>query len=96
MLGCHIEIVLVFLLAIEPVNFVGRNPFIDQVEQEKIVLTYYLNTGNYKSAIRFYQELITLFESNQHLILNPPIYYLSALKGILDKYSNTVLVVFPT
>ena len=30
------------------------------------------------------QELITLFESNQHLILNPPIYYLSALKGILD------------
>ena len=46
--------------------------------------TYYLNTGNYKSAIRFYQELITLFESNQHLILNPPIYYLSALKGILD------------
>lgn len=46
--------------------------------------TYYLNIGNYKSAIRFYQELITLFESNQHLILNPPIYYLSAIKGVLD------------
>lgn len=46
--------------------------------------TYYLNTGNYKSAIRFYQELVTLFESNQHLILNPPIYYLSAIKGVLD------------
>lgn len=45
---------------------------------------YYLNTGNYKSAIRFYQELIALFESNQHLILNPPIYYLSAIKGVLD------------
>lgn len=46
--------------------------------------TYYLNIGNYKSAIRFYQELITLFESNQHLILNPPIYYLSAIRGVLD------------
>jgi len=45
MLGCHIEIVLVFLLAIEPVNFVGRNPFIDQVEQEKIVLFTTLQIG---------------------------------------------------
>ena len=46
--------------------------------------TYYLNTGNYKSAIRFYQELIALFETNRHLILNPPIYYFSAVTGILD------------
>lgn len=46
--------------------------------------TYYLNTGNYKSAIRFYKELIALFEANQHLILNPPIYYLSAIEGVLD------------
>lgn len=46
--------------------------------------TYYLNTGNYKSAIRFYQELIALFEANRHLILNPPIYYLSAIEGVLD------------
>ena len=45
--------------------------------------TYYLNTGNYKSAIRFYQELIALFETNRHLILNPPIYYFSAVTGIL-------------
>lgn len=46
--------------------------------------TYYLNAGNYKSAIRFYQELITLFETNPHLILNPPIYYLSAIEGLLN------------
>lgn len=46
--------------------------------------TYYLNTGNYKSAIRFYQELIALFEANQHLLSNPPIYYYSALQGVLD------------
>ncbi|SEF40540.1 hypothetical protein [Parabacteroides chinchillae] len=46
--------------------------------------TYYLNSGNYKSAIRHYQELINLFEKNKHLILNPPIYYVSAIHGILD------------
>lgn len=46
--------------------------------------TYYLNAGNYKSAIRFYQELIALFEANRHLILNPPIYYLSAIEGVLN------------
>jgi hypothetical protein len=57
-------------------------------EAEKLHLlfqaTYYLNSGNYKSAIRFYQELINLFEENKHLLLNPPIYYLSAIRGILD------------
>lgn len=57
-------------------------------EAEKLHLlfqaTYYLNCGNYKSAIRYYQELINLFEANKHLILNPPIYYLSAILGILD------------
>ncbi|GHT31834.1 hypothetical protein AGMMS49574_14270 [Bacteroidia bacterium] len=57
-------------------------------EAEKLHLlfqaTYYLNSGNYKSAIRFYQELISLFEENKHLLLNPPIYYLSAIRGILD------------
>lgn len=46
--------------------------------------TYYLNSGNIKSAIRYYRELITLFEENTHLILNPPIYYRSAIQGILD------------
>lgn len=33
--------------------------------------TYYLNVGNYKLAIQYYQELIGLFNENQHLILNP-------------------------
>lgn len=45
---------------------------------------YYLHAGNYKSAIRSYQEVITLFEENNYLILNPPIYYLNAINGILD------------
>lgn len=46
--------------------------------------SYYLNAGNYKAAIRNYHELIELFESNTHLLLNPPIYYFSALNGVLD------------
>jgi hypothetical protein len=29
-------------------------------------------------------ELISLFEENKHLLLNPPIYYLCAIRGILD------------
>lgn len=53
--------------------------------------TYYLNAGNYKSAIRFYKELIALFEANRHLILNPPIYYLSAIEGALDSLHITGL-----
>lgn len=57
-------------------------------EAEKLHLlfqaTYYLNSGNYKSAIRQYQEIILLFEENKHLIQNPPIYYLNAIQGVLD------------
>lgn len=46
--------------------------------------TYYLNSGNFKSAIRQYQEIINLFNENEHLIQNPPVYYLSAIQGVLD------------
>lgn len=53
--------------------------------------TYFLNSGNYKTALRFYQELITLFEENKHLMLNPPIHYFNALKGILDSLQSAKL-----
>ncbi len=57
-------------------------------ETEKLHLlfqaTYFLNTGNYKSALRFYQELIELFHDNEQRMLNPPIHYFNALKGILE------------
>ena len=46
--------------------------------------TYYLNSGNHKLAIRYYHDLITLFTKNKHLMLNPPVYYFSALRGVLD------------
>ncbi|MDR2497681.1 MAG: hypothetical protein LBD21_11210 [Tannerellaceae bacterium] len=57
-------------------------------EAEKLHLlfqaTYYLNSGSCGLAIRYYRELINLFERNRHLMLNPPIYYLFAVRGILD------------
>ena len=46
--------------------------------------TYYLNSGNYKLAIRYYRDIIALYAKNKHLMNNPPIYYFSALRGILD------------
>lgn len=64
-------------------------------ETEKLHLlfqaTYFLNSGNYKTALRFYQELIDLFEENKHLMLNPPIHYFNALKGILDSLQSAEL-----
>lgn len=74
-------------LVLSELNLIANSSY-QGFEPQKLHLlfqaTYYLNTGNYKSAIRLYQELITLFEENKHLILNPPIYYLSAIEGILD------------
>ncbi|WP_085537652.1 hypothetical protein [Massilibacteroides vaginae] len=49
--------------------------------------TYYLNSGNYKLATRHYHDLLSLFDDNPHLLLNPPIYYLRAIHGVLDSLS---------
>lgn len=57
-------------------------------QSEKIHLlfqsAYYLEIGNYISAVRNYKCLLELFKENYHLIQNPPIYYLNAVVGILD------------
>ncbi|MDR0505932.1 MAG: hypothetical protein LBH32_03810 [Dysgonamonadaceae bacterium] len=52
---------------------------------------YYLDSGNYKMAVRFYRTLIELFEANRHLILNPPVYYLQAITGILNSLKTAGL-----
>lgn len=74
-------------LVLSELNLMANNSY-RGFEAEKLHLlfqaTYYLNSGNYKSALRLYEELIYLFEKNTHLLLNPPIYYLSTLRGILD------------
>lgn len=45
---------------------------------------YYIEVGNYVSAVRNYKRLLELFKENYHLIQNPPIYYLNALVGVLE------------
>jgi len=46
--------------------------------------TYFLQTGNYKVAIRAYLQLLELFDENPGRMLNPPTYYLDAISGMLD------------
>ncbi|MDR1984055.1 MAG: hypothetical protein LBQ28_04435 [Prevotellaceae bacterium] len=74
-------------LILSELNVVANNSY-KGFETQKLHLlfqsTYYLDSGNYKMAIRFYQTLIDLFEENKHMILNPPIYYLQAITGILN------------
>ncbi len=53
--------------------------------------TYLLETGNHLSAVRNYKTLIELFETNTHLLFNPPIYYLNALEGIVQTLVNAQL-----
>lgn len=81
-------------LVLSELNLASNTPY-KTFETEKLHLlfqaTYFLNSGNYKTALRFYQELIDLFEENKHLMLNPPIHYFNALKGILDSLQSAKL-----
>lgn len=45
---------------------------------------YLISVGDYKSALRSFIELSSLFEKNKHLWNNPPIYYLLSIEGVLD------------
>ena len=45
---------------------------------------YLISVGDYKSAMRAYYELNSLFENNKHLWANPPVYYLLTLEGVLE------------
>ncbi|MCU0370610.1 MAG: hypothetical protein MUC31_04275, partial [Bacteroidales bacterium] len=45
---------------------------------------YLISVGDYKSALNSYIELNNLFEANQHLWSDPPVYYLHTLEGVLE------------
>lgn len=74
-------------LVLSELNLVSNN-YYQGFESLKLHLmfqaSYYLNTGSYKSAIRYYTELLELFEEYEHLKQNPPIYYLSTIEGIIN------------
>lgn len=76
-----IDLVLSELHIISNSNYIG-------FQAEKIHLlfqsAYYIEVGNYISAVRNYKHLIELFKENFHLIQNPPIYYLNAIVGVLE------------
>lgn len=89
-------------LVLSELNLVSNN-YYQGFESTKLHLlfqaSYYLHTGSYKSAIRYYTELLELFDEYEHLKQNPPIYYLSTIEGIINSlftvefYSETPLFI---
>lgn len=74
-------------LVLSELYLVSNNPKIDFQTQMLHLLfqsSYHLEVGDYALAIRNYKYLINLFTDNVNLMLNPPVYYLSAIEGILD------------
>lgn len=81
-------------LILNELNIIANSSY-KGFESDKLHLlfqsAYFLNTGNYNSALRYYQRLMSLFEENKHMILNPPIYYFNAISGILDSLLSAEL-----
>lgn len=75
------DLVLSELSIVSDINYQGF-----EVQKLHILFqaSYYINVGNYNLAVRFYKELILLFESNQQALSNPPIYYFASIVGVLD------------
>lgn len=74
-------------LVLSELSLISNSPYSNtQVEKLHLLFqsTFYLETGNYVSAVRNYKQLIVLFTENSHLKQNPPIYYLNALEGVLE------------
>lgn len=75
-------------LVLSELNLISNNNNYQRFESMKMHLlfqaSYYLHTGSYKSAIRYYAELLDLFDEYEHLKRNPPIYYLSTIEGIIN------------
>jgi hypothetical protein len=74
-------------LVLSELNLISNNSYPNtQLERLHLLFqsTYYLETGNYISAVRNYKQLIVLFGENSNLKQNPPIYYLNAIEGVLE------------
>lgn len=74
-------------LVLSELNLVSNNPDANFQSQKLHLLfqsSYHIEVGDYLLAVRNYKRLIALFSENAHLMLTPPIYYLSAIEGILD------------
>lgn len=79
-------------LVLSELNLISNNPFpSNQVEKLHLLFqsNYYLETGNYISAVRNYKQLIDLFGDNSDFKQSPPIYYLNAIEGVLESLLAT-------
>lgn len=74
-------------LVLSELHLIANNTYIgfevDKLHQ-LFQSTYFLQSGNYKAAIRIYQQLLELFDHNPGRMLNPPLHYLDAVLGVLD------------
>lgn len=74
-------------LVLSELSLISNSPYSNtQVEKLHLLFqsTYYLETGNYVSAVRNYKQLIALLGENSGIKQNPPIYYLNAIEGVLE------------
>lgn len=74
-------------LVLSELNIISNNSYrgfeVDKLHQ-LFQSTYFLQSGNYKVAIRAYLRLLELFDENPGRMLNPPTYYLDAITGMLN------------
>jgi len=74
-------------LVVMELNLVSNSKF-ETFESHKIHLlfqaNYFITINDYKSALSIFYELDKLFEENSILWVDSPIYYISAIEGILD------------
>lgn len=68
----------------------GMNKDVFEVQKlHQLFQAHYLSSiGNYKSALTSFVELNKLFENNEILWNNPPVYYVNVLEGILKSLSE--------
>ncbi len=74
-------------LVISELNY-NANPLANTFESQKIHLLfqayYFIAVSDYKSALKTFYDVHTLFETHKKLWLETPIDYLSALEGLLE------------
>ena len=74
-------------LLISELSLVTRD-FRDNFESNKLHLLFqsffFINSGDYKSSLKCFYDLVDLFENNESVWGFPPYDYLSTLEGVLD------------
>jgi len=62
----------------------AKNSFISQKLHLLFQSFFFINIGDYQSALKTFHQLNILFEQNQELLDHPPLDYLATLNGIIE------------